>query len=153
MRLTRFLVIVCLVMTVMATSNAQETPPPSLSLPNGTSVSWEGWLAGHGSTAVAFWASWLPEDQRDLGLLKEIRRAANERNLNFVVIALQEPIEKSREALTGSGLQWLHDRHGAMLKYLLVYQIPSVVIIHEDGRIAASLSFDAGALTQWNGSN
>ena len=151
MRITRPLAICCLVMVISATSIAQPAPPPTLLQADGASVGWDDWLDTHGSTAVVLWASWLPEERRDLKLLAGIRRAADDKGLNFVVIALQEPIEASRESLGPTGLVWLHDRHGAILQHLLIYRVPALAVIDKDGTVLARLEPDPEALSRWTG--
>ncbi len=131
-------------------SFAQPAPPPSLVKANGVSIDWDDWLTEHGSSAAVLWASWLPEDQRDIERLAAIKRVAADKGLDFVVIALQEPISASRDALGSSGLQWLHDRHGAMLKHLLVYRVPTLAVIHSDGAVLARLRPDPEALASWS---
>jgi len=152
MSFPRLFAISVLLLAGWGTSSAQTVPPPSLSLPNGETIVWNDWLADHGSTAVVLWASWLPDDQKMVAGLGEIRRAAADTGLDFVVIALQEPIEASRKALNPTGLDWLHDRHGALLKHLLVYRIPALVVIQRDGTISARLKADPEALRQWKAS-
>ncbi len=142
----------CLITAISAVSIAQPAPPPTLLQPDGADVEWKEWLTEHGTTAVVIWGSWLPEDQRDLKRLAEIRRAATAKGLSFVVIAIQEPIAASREILGSSGLPWLHDRHGGMLKHLLIYQVPALEIIHSDGTVLGRLEVDSGALRGWSGS-
>ena len=149
MRIFRPLAICCLALVISATSVAQPAPPPTLLQPDGKEVSWSAWLATHGSTAVVVWASWLPEEQRDLKDLVAIRQAAADKDLDFVVIAIQEPIDASRKALETSGLQWLHDRHGAMLQHLLIYRVPTLAVIQSDGTVLARLQPDPKALIQW----
>lgn len=139
-------------MAATATSFALPTPPPTLSQPDGESVGWKDWIGVHGSTVVVVWASWLPDEQKDLSTLKNIRRAAENLDMDFVVIALQEPITESRDALNGSGLPWLHDRHGTILKHLLVFTVPSLVVVRGDGTVLERLPADSDSLVQWSGS-
>lgn len=152
MRIFAPLAALCLIAAVSFVSFAQPAPPPTLVQADGTHVEWKEWLTEHGATAIVIWGSWLPEDQRDIKRLAEIRKAANGTGLSFVVIAIQEPIEASREVLDSSGLPWLHDRHGGMLKHLLVYQVPALGVIDSDGTVLDRLEVDPGALTRWSGS-
>ena len=152
MRILAPFALCCLITATSFVSTAQPPPPPRLVQPDGVSVDWNEWLAEHGSTAVVLWGSWLPENQKRLEGLAEIREATNTTGLSFVVIALQEPIAASRDALGSSGLPWLHDRHGAMLKHLLVYQVPALVVIHRDGTVLGRLQVDSEALTRWSAS-
>ncbi len=152
MRIPRPLAVFCLVLATSAMSFAQPAPPPMLGQPDGVNVGWSDWLGAHGSTAVVIWASWLPEEQRDIKGLADIRRAAADKGLDFVVIAIQEPISASRDALGSSGLPWLHDRHGAMLKHLLIYRVPALAIVRKDGTVLARLQLDPQVLAKWSGS-
>jgi len=152
MSFPRLFAISVLLLGVLGTSSAQTAPPPTLSLPNGDTIVWDDWLADHGATAVVLWASWLPDDQKNAVGLGEIRQVASDADLDFVVIALQEPIEAGRKALGPTGLPWLHDRHGAILKHLLVYQIPALVVIRGDGTILARLEASPESLRQWKAS-
>ncbi len=149
MRIFRPLAICCLSMIMAATLIAQPAPPPTLLQPDGVNVEWSDWLAAHGSTAVVIWASWLPEEQRDIQGLADIRQVATDKGLDFVVIAIQEPVDASRKALGPSGLQWLHDRHGAMLQHLLIYRVPALAVVHKDGTVQARLQLDSEALVDW----
>ncbi len=153
MRILAPLAALCLIMAVSVVSFAQPAPPPTLVQADGTHVEWKEWLTEPGTTAVVIWGSWLPEDQQDIKRLAKIRRTAKAKGLSFVVIAIQEPIEASREVLGSSGLPWLHDRHGGMLKHLLVYQVPALAVIDNDGTVLGRLEVDSGALTRWSGSN
>ena len=152
MRISPILATCICILVTAAVSYAQPAPAPMLSQSDGKSVGWTDWLTTHGSTVVVVWASWLPGEQRNLSLLNELRRAADARKFDFIVIALQEPIADSRDALEASGIPWLHDRHGAMLKHLLVYQIPAMAVVYKDGTVLARLSPDPEALTQWSDS-
>jgi len=134
---------------ISATSIAQPAPPPTLTQPDGVTVDWSAWLAAHGSTAVVVWASWLPEEQRDTKDLVKIRQAAGDKDLGFVVIAIQEPIDASRRVLGPSGLPWLHDRHGAILQHLLLYRVPALAVVQSDGTVLTRLQPDPEALNQW----
>ncbi|MEN8164451.1 MAG: hypothetical protein ABFS37_10005 [Acidobacteriota bacterium] len=149
MRTSPLVAVCAYILVSSALSFAQPAPPPSLMKADGVRIDWNDWLTEHGSSAVVLWASWLPEDQKDVKRLAEIRRVAADKDLGFVVIALQEPISASRDGLGSTELQWLHDRHGAMLKHLLVYRIPSLAVIHHDGTVLARLKPDPKALIGW----
>ncbi len=149
MRIARPLAIWWLVLTLAAPLIAQPAPSPTLQKQDGTRVDWDEWLAAHGPTAVVVWASWLPQVRRDIKELGEIRRVAEAQGLDFVVVAIQEPIGDSRMALESSGLQWLHDRHGSMLQHLLVYSVPSLAVVDSDGTVRVRLESNAGALSNW----
>lgn len=150
MRITRLVgVCICILVTAGISIAQTASQPMLVRASDGASIDWNDWLAEHGSSAVVLWASWLPNNEKDLNNLAEIRRVARENDLAFVVIALQEPIAASREALGSTDFDWLHDRHGTMLRHLLVYQVPTVVVIHKDGTAMARLTADPGALKHW----
>lgn len=152
MRITRLAGLWICILAASALSFAQTTAQPMLVRgDDGASIDWNQWLAEHGPCAVVLWASWLPGDERSVDRLTEIRRVAQEHGLTPVVVALQEPISASRKALASTDFDWLHDRHGTMLKHLLVYQIPTVVVIDTDGSVLARLTADPGALKHWVG--
>lgn len=153
MRITRLVGVCICILATAGISFAQTADQPMLIRPgDGATIKWNDWLAEHGSGAVVLWASWLPDDEKDLDRLAEIRSVAQKHDLAFVVVALQEPIGASRNALESTDLEWLHDRHGNMLRHLLVYQVPTVVVIDKDGTALARLTADPGALRHWVGS-
>jgi hypothetical protein len=130
---------------------AQGPGDPPLTSSTGEAVGWLQWLEGHGATTVLLWASWTPEGEAVLADSARMQSIAGGRGLGFVVVALQEPIETSRAALETRDLPWLHDRHGALLKTLRVYAIPTIVVVAADGTVLARLEPSARALEAWPG--
>jgi hypothetical protein len=68
----------------------------------------------------------------------------------MVIIAVQEPIEDSRQAL-GSGPGWLHDRHGSILKAYRVIRVPAMLVVDSDGRVLERLEALPEAVDAWRG--
>lgn len=125
------------------------TPSFKLARPDGSTVTWTDWARGRGPCVVVLWASWLPDHQRTTAYLAEIARAAREKGLELVVIALQEPIENSRRTLGSTSHIWLHDRHGASLRHFMVFQVPEIVVVDSFGAVTARLGPETSALRAW----
>ena len=68
-----------------------------------------------------------------------------------VVVDVQEDFEAAEKALSGRGFEWLHDRHGAILKEYRLIEVPILVIVDSEGRLEARLSPDPGAVAEWAG--
>ncbi len=133
----------------LGVTHAQESPSPSLTGPANETVRWDQWVSAHEGGVVVFWASWLPPERRNPALLERIRNEAADLKLAFIVVAVQEPIDDSRRALKPSGLPWLHDRHGALLKHLRVFRIPAITVVDGEGNVLATLPFVGGTLRDW----
>jgi hypothetical protein len=122
-----------------------------LTAADSTPVRWQEWVAARGTCAVLVWASWAPGAESDPEILGALERAANARRLPLVVIAVQESFADASRALAGTGVTWLHDRHGAVLKEYRVIEIPSLIVVDGEGTLRARLDPTAEALAQWRG--
>ena len=119
--------------------------------PSGESVAWSGWVRDHGPLGVVLWASWAPGGDRARTGLDDLAKAAAERGLEPVLVAVQEPFEEAADGLEGVRVGWFHDRHGALLKQYRVVSIPALVVLDADGRVIARLEATAASLRSWEG--
>jgi len=119
--------------------------------PDGTPVGWQLWVQRRAPVALVMWASWTPQATQVLDRLPEIAAACRAKGLKLAVIDVQEPMEDGRRALEGSGVEWLGDRHGSVLKRTRVIRVPSLVILAADGSVAARLEATAEAVSGWSG--
>ncbi len=145
----RLAVAILYLVTATTVSYAQGLSDPALTSPNGDPVAWSAWLGEHGSAVVLLWGSWTPGSEPVLVDAPKIQSVAADRGLDFVVVALQERYEVSRAALGSHKLPWLHDRHGALLKVLRVYDIPAMVIVSQDGAVLGTIEASSQALKHW----
>jgi hypothetical protein len=123
--------------------------PPLAYGVSGAPVGWSDFLARRGPVAVLVWASWAPAAAEVLDRGEELSRAARDRGLQMVLLDVQEPLEDARRALDGSGLEWIHDRHGALLKTYRVIAVPSVIIVSPQGEALARLAPSPEAVRDW----
>ena len=123
-----------------------------LRYPDGTPVAWEKWVARTAPVAVVVWSSWQPRAPEVLAHRAELEKACAEKGLKLVFVDVVEPIEAARTALAGSGVTWLHDRHGSLLKRCRVVAVPSLVILDRKGQVVARLEPTAEAVRAWSGS-
>ena len=114
-------------------------------------MSWTAWIEAHGPAAVVVYASWAPRSDELLLALGDLGASARARELGFVVLAVQEPFDDARASLDPAGVEWLHDRHGTLLKRYRVLRIPSVLVVARDGALLATLDATADALRSGGG--
>jgi thiol-disulfide isomerase/thioredoxin len=114
-----------------------------------TVVRWSTWLEDHGPAAIVLWASWTPDAEATLNELDGIVKAARSRELNVVLISVQEGLDESRSVLGDRDIAWFNDRYGGLLKELRVVKIPALVIVAQDGRVLARLEATSQALDDW----
>jgi len=115
---------------------------PALRDGDGAPVSWADWLADRTPAAVVVYASWAPRADAVLVDLADLDAAARARGLRLVLLAVQEPFEDSRVALASVNVEWVHDRHGVLLKRYRVLRVPSVFVVGADGELVARLDVD-----------
>jgi hypothetical protein len=122
------------------------TAEPALRDHEGAAVVWTDWLAERAPAAVVVYASWAPRADGVLASLADLESAARARGLRLVLLAVQEPFEDSRVTLESVDVEWIHDRHGVLLKRYRVLRVPSMLVIGSDGDLVATLDVDAGKL-------
>jgi len=115
---------------------------PALRDGDGVPVAWTDWLADRAPAAVVVYASWAPRADAVLVGLQDLDAAARASGLRLVLLAVQEPFEDSRVALGSVDVEWIHDRHGVLLKRYRVLRVPSVLVVGADGELVASLDVD-----------
>lgn len=107
---------------------------------------WTDWLAEREPAVVVVYASWAPRADGVLAGLGDLESAARARGLRLVLLAVQEPFEDSQAALESVDVEWIHDRHGVLLKRYRVLRVPSMLVIGAEGDLVATLDVDAGKL-------
>jgi hypothetical protein len=118
----------------------------ALSAADGSSVRWSEWIAANGPAAVLVWASWAPAAPSAVDGLPGLAEAARSQGLKLVVVDVQEELEAARRGLERTGVPWLHDRHGAILKQYRLIQLPILLVVDQDGRELARLAPNAESL-------
>jgi len=117
--------------------------------PDGSSIQWSTWLEDHGPSAVVLWASWIPDADATLKEMSGIVDTAASRELDAVLISVQESHDEARAAIGTRDFPWLNDRYGGLLKDLRVVKIPALVIVAQDGTVLARLDATSQALRDW----
>jgi len=136
------LTVLVAVIAVVATA----ADPPLVDGVSGAPLVWSDWVAKRGPVAVLVWASWAPDAQSVVGNYQAIARAGREAGLHMVLLDVQETLEDGRSALRGSSVNWIHDRHGALLKQYKVITVPSVIVVAADGTLQQRLEATPAAL-------
>lgn len=131
------LVVLALATLIMAPAGADD--PPLVDGVSGAPLTWSNWLAKRGPVAVMAWASWAPEAEDVIGNYRAFVEASREAGLYPVLLDVQESLSDGRKALAGSGINWVHDRHGGILKLYRVITVPSVIVISADGQVLQRL--------------
>ena len=127
------------------------TPLAAADLPiadgvSGAPLVWSEWVAKRGPVAVVVWASWAPGAESVIRRHRELVDASRDVGLELVVLDVQESLEDGRKALAGTGISWIHDRHGALLKHYRVIDVPSILVVGVDGNLKQRLPATAEAL-------
>jgi hypothetical protein len=121
-------------------------PQMAVTAPDGSPVQWSRLLEQHGPVAVLFWASWAPRGRSTLASCGRMREAARKRGLELLIVDVQESLPDARYALSNSGIPWVHDRYGRLLRRYRVLRIPRLLVIAKDGGVTARLEPRAEAL-------
>ena len=106
---------------------------------SGAPLTWDTWLGKRGPVAVMVWASWAPGAKDVMANYKAFAEASRRAGLHPVLLDVQESLSDGRKALAGSGINWIHDRHGGFLKLYKVITVPSVIVISADGQVLQRL--------------
>jgi hypothetical protein len=117
----------------------------------GTPVEWDDWIDSRAPAAVLLISSWAPESGRTLDRLAELERVCASRDLDLVIVVVQETFGDARAALGGvRDVPWLHDRHGALLKRYRVIKVPAVVIVDDEGAAVGRVDASPEAVSAWD---
>lgn len=134
---------------VLGCSGIIEGAETTLTTPDGRPIVWADWVSDHSPVAVLLWASWVPDAERTLADLDAIVAATGRRGLDFVVVAVQEPLDEASKSLAGTEVSWLHDRYGRLLKDYRVVAIPRLLVFADDGRLIERLEIDQDSMRHW----
>jgi len=142
---------VLIVLALTVATGALAAGGVDLRYPDGTPVSWERWLAKTAPVAVVVWSSWQPRAPEVLKHRAALEKACKAKGLKLVFVDVVEPLEDARKALGGTGVTWLHDRHGSLLKRCRVVSVPALVVLDRSGRVVARLDPTPEAVEAWSG--
>jgi len=132
-----------------AASAAEPRAEVQVAQADGTPVVWERWVSRHAPVAILVWASWAPRAGDALARIGELQAAARAKGLEVAVVDVQEARGDAQAALSRTGVPWLHDRHGSLLKRYRVIRVPSVIVIDKTGQAAARLEATPEAIGEW----
>jgi hypothetical protein len=136
---------------LLGAANGTAAEPRLVDGVSGAPITWKDWVAKRGPVAVLVWASWAPTAEAAMDRHSDLAKACADAGLNLVVLDVQETLEEGRAALGGRDVGWLHDRHGALLKRYRVIDVPSLLLVAEDGEELAKLEPTPGAIRGWSG--
>jgi len=140
---------------VVASSGAAQSPAAGadqlgeLVGSDGRSFNWQEWLDDNGPAVVLVWSTWAPRSSEALEQLAGISAACRDRDLDLIVVDVQEEIEDARAVLGDRGVLWVNDRHGAMLKRMRVIRVPAVLIVDPRQGVVGRLDLDPEAVRAW----
>lgn len=142
-------VFLCLAMSVLAVSAATAADPPLVDGVSGAPLAWGDWLPRKGPVAVLVWTSWAPDAETVMDRYEGINEACAEAGLFLVILDVQESLEDGRSALGPRGVNWIHDRHGALLKTYRIIKVPSLLLLSADGETLGKIDASAEAVLNW----
>lgn len=146
-RRSRFLRLAILVVVVaIGFPCAVHAAEASIANASGLPVLWSDWVEENAPVVVLLWASWVPDADQTLAAIGELTAAAKDRDLELVLIVVQEPLEEARDSLENIDVDWYHDRYGRLLKDYRVVSIPRLLVLAEDGRAIERLDANPQAL-------
>jgi hypothetical protein len=99
--------------------------------------------------ALLVWASWSPGAEQALSGREDLERACGAAGLTLMVLDVQETLEDGRKALAARDVAWIHDRHGALLKEYRIIEVPSLVLVGDDGSVLGRIDPTADAVRVW----
>ncbi len=123
--------------------------PPLTDGVSGAPVTWSEWLQRRAPVAALVWASWAPGAEEAIASVGRLEQECERAGLEFVVLDVQESLADGRAALAGRDVEWIHDRHGALLKRHRVIVVPSLVMLEADGSVVDRLDPTAEAVRAW----
>ncbi len=118
---------------------------------DGRPVVWADWLEENGPVAVLLWASWVPDAATTLDNIDTITATARTRDLDVILVVVQESLSEAQESLEGVDVRWFHDRFGHLLKEYRVVSIPRLLVISGDGTVVERLEVKPESLRAWGG--
>jgi hypothetical protein len=117
----------------------------------GKSVQWTEFLGTRTPVAVLIFASWAPGARDTIGELSDLGRACADRGWTLVIVDVQETFDAARRTLSNTGgVQWLHDRHGDVLKRYRVIKVPSIVVIDNGEVVLGRIEARARSVVAWD---
>jgi len=116
---------------------------------SGTAIRFSEWLAENGPVAVLVWASWAPDGDEALDHLGALREECARKDLELVVVDVQEDFQSASSFLDRAGVPWLHDRHGGFLKEYRIIRVPWLVVMNAEGAVLGRIEPTAAALAAW----
>ncbi|PWB72224.1 MAG: hypothetical protein C3F15_11510 [Holophagae bacterium] len=140
------MVMVVAAVVVLLAGSSAAAADLALTDPAGTAVDWSEWIAANGPAAVLVWASWAPGAGAAIDGLAGLGEAARSQGLKLVVVDVHEELETARRGLDRTGVPWLHDRHGSILKEYRLIRMPILVVIDQSGRALATIEPTADSL-------
>ncbi len=124
---------------------------PTVTTADGRPVEWAEWLAENGPVAVLLWASWVPDAAATLDDIDTITAAARRRNLELILVVVQEPLSEAHRSLDGIDIRWFHDRYGHLLKENRVVSIPRLLVFSGEGAVTERIEVGPESIRAWGG--
>ena len=142
--------VVFTLLLLIGISTASAADPRLVDGVSGAPIAWTDWVAKRGPVAVLVWASWAPEAEARMDGYARLAAACADAGLHLVVLDVQETLEDGRAALDAREIGWLHDRHGALLKKYRVIEVPSLLLVGDDGEPLAKIEATPEAVRGWS---
>lgn len=151
-RLSHFLVAAIIALFIITGSTAGSSAAGlTVTTSDGRSVVWADWLEENGPVAVLLWASWVPDAATTLDNIETITTAARKRDLEVIVVVVQESLSEAQVSLESVDIRWFHDRFGHLLKEYRVVSIPRLLVISGDGSVVERLDVKPESVRAWGG--
>ena len=151
-RLSHFSVAAIMALVIITGHTAGSSAAgPTVTTSDGRPVVWADWLEENGPVAVLLWASWVPDAAATLDNIETITAAARKRDLEVILVVVQESLGEATESLEGVDIRWFHDRFGHILKENRVVSIPRLLVISGDGTVVDRLEVKPESVRAWGG--
>jgi len=151
-RLSHFLVAAIMaVFAVMSLPVTSSAAGAAVTTSDGRPVVWSEWLEENGPVAVILWASWVPDAATALDNIEPITAAARDRDLEVILVVVQESLSDAKQSLEGVDIRWFHDRYGHLLKENRVVSIPRLLVVSGDGTVVETLEVNEESIRTWGG--